>query len=152
MLFATLRKIGRQLLYGGSRNLRSYENAIIQATLEVLNELDRQAFAAQVNARERLQRWNSDRMVLFGFADRAGLPSISSSAENYCLAKAKLSGASGGTTAAVMTHRGVLSSIEFSRSPTHLGTSGLMVESISLHPEHRGFASAIDREEHGLPP
>ena len=148
MLIGILKRLGRQLLYGGSKPLRGYETAVVDVPLAALPASDREVLAAQVDARERVQRWNSDRMVLFGFASRDSLPPLSVTSENCCLAKVKLTHASGRLTASVMTHRGFLSSVEFSSSPTELQDAEVRVDSVKLHSTFPGYSASIDREEH----
>ena len=144
-----LKRIGRQLLYGGSKPFRPYEAAIIQATLDALQPQDRAIIAVHVAGRERLQRSVKDRIVLFCYEDRGAFPVISTPAEDHCLAKVKLRDSAGTVTCAVMTCGGLLVTLEFSKSPARFRTSSVSIQSVTLHPKHPGYAGAIDREEHG---
>jgi uncharacterized protein (DUF1330 family) len=143
-----IRKLGRRLLYGGFGGPKPYESEILAATVAALPEPDARALRQQIGLIERLQRWNDDRMVIVGFEDKAALPKLVNEATDHCLAKLRVTGASGSVTASVMTHRGILSSLEFRPSPRKLGGGDVTVELRELDAETRGEAAAIDREEH----
>ena len=53
------------------------------------------------------------------------------------------------TTARVMTHRGVLSSLEFARIPDGIERANVSVEVMELAADDPGLSGAIDEEEHG---
>jgi hypothetical protein len=128
-----VRKLGRFLLYGGFRGPKPYEVEVLDATVAALPERDAQVLTAQIELIERLQRWNDDRMVIVGFEDKAELERLENQTLDHCLAKLRLKGAFGSITATVMTHRGVLSSLEFRPSPKRT----------------EGHAFSVEAAEHG---
>lgn len=143
-----LRKLGRFALYGGFRGPKPYEQQILEATVAALPERDAQALAQQIQAIERLQRWNEDRMVIVGFEDKNSVPKLEDEGTDHCLAKLRLKGEFGSVTANVMTHRGVLSSLEFRPSPRKLQDHEFTVEVVELNSSDAGIAATIDLEEH----
>jgi len=148
MLWSLAKKIGRLALYGWNKQLRTCEASFVDEVLLRVDEWDRKALLAQLEQRERLQRWNSDRMVLFGFGEKAALPRIGDQSENHCIAKARLKGTITSVSVALMSHKGLLSSIEFSKSPRALEGAGVTVEALKLAPAHAGYAVNVDAEEH----
>jgi hypothetical protein len=143
-----IRKLGRRLLYGGFGGPKPYEAKVLEATVAALSERDAQALRQQIGLIERVQRWNEDRMVIVGFEDKTALEKLENGATDHCLAKLRLKGVSGSVTACVMTHRGILSSLEFRPSPRQLGDEDVSVELRELHAAASGEAAAIDTEEH----
>jgi hypothetical protein len=121
---------------------------MLDATVAALPEPEADALRRQSRAIERVQRWNQDRMAIVGFEDKTTLPKLGNESEAHCLARLRLRSASGSVTASVMTHRGVLSSLEFRPSPRTLGDGEWSVELVGLHAAEPGVAAAIDREEH----
>jgi hypothetical protein len=142
------RKLGRFALYGGFGGLRDYEAAILAATAAALPHPDAQALRRQLDSIERLQRWNEDRMVIVGFEDKQALPRLRNEAEDHRLAQLKLTGPFGSVRAAVMTHRGILSSLEFRPTPQTLREATWSLELVALDQVDAGISTAIDREEH----
>jgi hypothetical protein len=143
-----LRKVGRFLLYGGFGGPKPYESRVLEATLAALGGADAETFEAQMKLIERMQRWNEDRMVILGFEDKSSVPRLTIASPNHCLAKVRLKGAFGSIPAAVVTHHGILSSLEFRTSPRVIRDNGFSVEITQLHATDAGIASAIDEEEH----
>ena len=148
MALTSLSRLGRNLLYGFRRELRPYETAIFQSVLGASSEEDKEALLLQFDARERVQRW-TERILYFGLPRVHALPRVVATAPDYCYAKVKLSSPLGKVTAKLMTHRGVLSTIEFSRDPTQVLLGEFRVESVALHPGGTGYAEEINEAEHG---
>jgi hypothetical protein len=121
---------------------------MLDRTAAALPEHDAEVLRRQIAAIERVQRWNQDRMAIIGFEDKAALPRIGNESEAHCLARVRLRGSSGALTASVMTHRGILSSLEFRGSPRTLRDGDWSVESVELQADDPGVSGAIDREEH----
>jgi hypothetical protein len=144
-----VRKLGRRVLYGGFGGPKPYEAAILNATVAALPPRDARALTRQIALIERVQRWNEDRMVILGFEDKSLLPKLDNEETNHCLAKVRLKGAFGSLTATVMTHRGLLSSLEFPQSPRKTNGQDFSVEVAEVHAWDPGSAGAIDAEEHG---
>ena len=143
-----IRRLGRRLLYGGFGRPREYETKVLETTIAALPARDARVLHRQVELIERLQRWNEDRMVIVGFEDKTALEQLQSTDADHCLAKLRLKGAAGSVTATVMTHRGILSSLEFRPSPRALKDQDVAVELRELHSAEPGAALAIDQEEH----
>jgi hypothetical protein len=143
-----VRKLGRVFLYGGLGGPKPYETRILDATVAALSESDAQVLRGQIRAIERLQRWNEDRMVIIGFENKEAVDKLADKSTDHCLAKVRLKGAFGSLMANVMTHRGVLSSLEFRPSPRKLKGHDLTVEVVQVHSSDPEIAAAIDREEH----
>lgn len=130
------------------RSARPYEADVLAATVAALPVSDAEPLRRQVALVERLQRWNYDRMVIVGFEDRAAVPRLPNEALDHCLARVRLTGEFGSLRASVMTHRGILSSLEFRRSPRKLGGHQWVVEVTTTETADREMSGAIDAEEH----
>jgi hypothetical protein len=148
MFLGALRRFGRSLLFGFRRELRAYEAAPFEAALRASQQSDSDALRAQFETRERIQRWGK-RVLYFSLARDTELPRISALNENYCYASAVLSSPQGKVTAKLMTNRGLLSTLEFSRPPLPTLSEGFTVEKLALHPGGVGYAEEIHEEEHG---
>ena len=143
-----IKKIGRMLLFGADRKSRPYEDTVMQSVLQILSPGDQKILQEQFDARERIQRGNSDRMVIFGFEDRNALPKLSSLDQDFCLARVALKGTAGAVSVCLMSHKGVLSSMEFAKSPTGFGENPVTVRWVKAGNQHSGYSSSIDAEEH----
>jgi len=88
-------------------------------------------------------------MLLFGFEPGADLGLIVARAENHCFAKLKLRGEGGSLVAKLMTHKGRLSTLEFSKPPESALAGSHEVLSAELAVGGEGYAEHIDSEEHG---
>ena len=142
-------RFARNLVFGFRRELRPYEATILEQVIGASTPNDQVALRFQFESRERVQRSN-ERVLFFGFAPEAKLTPIAAIAPDYCYAKIKLRSAEGSVIAKLMTHRGVLSTIEFSKPPAALLDGEFVVESIALHPGGTGYTAEIDASEHGL--
>ena len=147
----SLKKLGRFLVYGGFGGPKPYEAEMLRAVVAALSASDAQVLGRQIGAIERLQRWNEDRMVIVGFEDKDVLPVLGNQETDHCLATLRLSGDFGSIKAAVMTHRGILSSLEFRRSPRKMEGRPFSVELVELHATDLGASRAIDADEHDPP-
>ena len=144
------RNVGQWLLYGGSARPRPYEAAILERVASELPAADSLALLEQIRSVDRVQRSLGDRMVMFHFKSRGAQPThLSAKGDAHCLAKLELEGAGGRSIAAVITHRGILSTLEFARSPKGLFAHGVRVLSMARAASWRGPAEAADRLEHG---
>lgn len=152
MPFPSIARFGRGLLYGFKRELRPYEAAVLEAALAASGPKDRAALQEQFDTRERIQRW-TDRVLHFSLARGQDLPPIAARMENHCHAKVQLvSGAGEKVTAQLMTHRGLLSTLEFSKAPVAALAGGFRVAGVTLPAGGKGYADEIDEEEHGTDP
>jgi hypothetical protein len=144
-----LRNLGQWLLYGGSTTLRPYERSILEHAAAHLSAADSSAFLQQVRSFDRVQRSLNDRMVLFHFHPQAMPPSrLSAMGDAHCVAKLRLRGTGGRSNAAVITHHGLLSSIEFSRPPKGLLAGDIEVLDGLRDSNWTGPSEAADRLEH----
>jgi hypothetical protein len=144
-----LRNLGHWLLYGGSTALRPYERSILERTAAELSAADSLALLQQVASFDRVQRSLNDRMVLFHFRPNPSPPRLSERGDAHCLVKVKLRGTGGGSGAAVISHHGLLSSLEFSRPPKAIFALGLHGVEVTREGRWRGPAEAADTVEHG---
>lgn len=147
-MISFIKKIGRMILFGMDRKPRPYEETVMQSVLQILSKGDQKILQEQFNARERIKRQNEDRMVIYGFEDREALPKMSSLDEDYCLARVALKGGAGAVSVCLMSHKGVLSSMEFAKSPTGFGENPVTVRWVKAGNQHSGYSSSIDAEEH----
>jgi hypothetical protein len=144
------RNLGQWFLYGGSTTLRPYERAILEHAAAQLSAADSSALLQQVRSFDRVQRSLDDRMVLFHFRTQAKAPSLlSAPGDAHCVAKLTCGGTAGRSNAAVITHHGLLSSLEFSRPPKALLAGEVKVLDVARDSDWTGPAEAADRVEHG---
>jgi len=122
--------------------------APFERALQASQQSDKDALREQFETRERIQRWGT-RVLYFSLARGKELPRIAALDENYCYATAVLSSTQGKVTAKLMTHRGLLSTLEFSRPPLPALSKGFTVENFALHPGGTGYTEEINEEEHG---
>ncbi len=150
MAMTWLRAIGQWIMYGGSSKLRGYEEELLNYTCGVLDEPDRSALAAQVASVDRVQRYLKGRMVRVFLGPReTGLARLSEHAESHCVVKLKIRSRGRSVSAAVVSHLGLLSSLEFSRPPKEHLAAGLEVVSAVRGERWHSPSDAADRLEHG---
>jgi hypothetical protein len=88
-------------------------------------------------------------MVTFYYEEPAALPRLSNEGLEQKLATILLETSQERTRATVVLHRGLLSSLEFSKSPTDLGGQSLRLALVASKPETNGdLAREIDAMEH----
>jgi hypothetical protein len=149
MTFPALARFGRSLVYGFKRDLRPYEAAILDAVLNASMPKDCEAIRAQFDSRERIQRW-TDRVLYFSLARGQTLPLIEARGENYCYAKVRvISGTGERITAQLMIHKGLLSTLEFSKAPVPALSGVCKIDSVALHAGGKGYTDEIHEAEHG---
>lgn len=144
-----LKRAASFVVHGGAWTLRDYESSILQAAAGTLSAADAAVLQTQLQALEHLKREHADRMVTFYFFDAARLPRISLLAPELCIAQFRIQGAgSRKLRASVVTHEGLLSSLEFSSAPKLLSAAaGLDLQPV--RPRVRStLADDIDHEEH----
>jgi len=139
----------RNLAFGFRRELRPYEREVLEAAIGLASAEDARCLRLQLEARERVQRWNGDRMLMFGFPPGDDLDLIASRAGNHCFARVKLRGGDATVMVKLMTHRGRLSTLEFSKPPRAMLSAGHQILSAKRADGDTGFAEHIDAEEHG---
>ena len=143
-----LRRAGRVLLYGGSRRLRPYEVVAVEHAIALLSEADQAVLREQLAHLETVQRYFRDRLANLCLDAEAALPRLSKRADDLCLAKVRFATPAARLNAVLLSHQGLLRSVEFSKPPPGLGDTP-QVLSASLGGSHRSAAHAADRLEHG---
>lgn len=145
-----LRRIWTWLIYGGSRVVRDYERVILDFVSSTLSSDDREALATQLANLDHLKRLHADRMVTFYFPDSLRVKKLSDINPERVMARLALKTQRTVVKAKVVSHEGLLSSIEFAKSPTHLQGAEVQLEAL---PKPRGkewdLPSELDAEEHG---
>ena len=143
-----LARFGRNLLYGFGRKLRPYETALLDRTLTASTPENRALLQRQIDSCERVRRW-TDRVLYFGMPPKRQVLPINTQADEHCYAKIKLLSPLDTVTAKVMLFRGILHTVEFSKSTKILRSAEFRVESVTLDPGGTGYAEEIDDIEHG---
>ena len=147
MAFA--RRLVSWLVYGGSRTLRDYEQRVLDFVAESLSAEDRHALAEQLAGLDHLKRLHGDRMVTFYFERPEALPLLSNEGLEQKLATVLLEAGRKRVRATMVSHRGRLSSLEFSKSPTDLEGQPLRLSFDPGKPGKDGdLAREIDAIEH----
>lgn len=144
-----LTRLWNSLIYGGSTRLRSYEGAVLEALIASLGPSDAEAVRAQVASLDHVKRLHRDRMVTFYFYQPKRLPRMENRGEALHAGAFRISGGSISLTAVVFAHRGLLSSLEFTKAPAGLEHAEAMVEPVRTNGRGRSLAAKIDRMEHG---
>lgn len=148
MAFA--RRLVSWLVYGGSRTVRDYERRVLDFVGDLLSPEDRHALEAQLDGLDHLKRLHGDRMVTFHYEEPAALPPLSNEGLEQKLATILLDTGQEKVRATVVSHRGLLSSLEFSKSPTGLEGQPLRLAIVTRKPGKDGdLAREIDAMEHG---
>lgn len=148
-----LRRLLWRLLHPlpASRTLRSYETAVLEHTAAAITSADRRVLCEQIGQIDLVQRFHSDRMVTVYFADGERVPRLADQRPDNVLIT--LVATSGGRTSgrvAVVSHRGLVSSLEFTKSPRNWRDDVRLAETTrSTGPT---LAADIDSLEHGAPP
>jgi hypothetical protein len=147
MAFA--RRLVSWLVYGGSRTLRDYERRVLDFVAESLPMEDRRALAEQLAGLDHLKRLHGDRMVTFYYEKQDALPLLSNQGLEQKLATVRLDSGQKKVRATMVSHRGRLSSLEFSQSPADLEGQPLRLTLAKGQPgRDGGLAGEIDRMEH----
>lgn len=147
-LYRKFQRLGTFLLYGGSTRIRGYEESILKRVQEELSAVeDRQALASQLESLDHLKRLHQDRMVTFYFYNRDGLKRLGNVASDHRLMTFRVSIDSIKMTVVVMTHLGLLSSLEFSKGPAVLRSADLRIE--RTWDPSSSLVAEIDTAEHG---
>lgn len=148
MAFA--RRLVSWLLYGGSRTVRDYERRVLDFVGDLLSPDDRRALGAQLDGLDHLKRLHGDRMVTFYYEKPAALPRLLNEGLEQKLATVLLETGREKVRAKVVSHRGLLSSLEFSKSPTDLEGQSLRLALVaSKSGKNSDLAREIDAMEHG---
>ncbi|MFL6192841.1 MAG: hypothetical protein ACJ75H_01620 [Thermoanaerobaculia bacterium] len=126
--------------------MRDYERAALDFLGRSLSPRDRQALEAQLAGLDHLKRLHGDRMVTFYFEDPAALPRLSNEGLEQKLATILLEAGKVRTRATAVSHRGLLSSLEFSKPPTDLEGQPLRLALVAG--KAGDLAREIDAGEH----
>jgi len=144
-----LTRIWTFLVYGGSTHLRTYEKLLLDSILIALDSSDAAAIRAQLASLDHIKRQHNDRMVTFHFFEADRLPRISNRDGEHRLATYQLSGEAIKATVVLFSHRGLLSSLEFSKTPRALEGKHVAMESAKAKGRAFSLPQTIDRSEHG---
>src|SRR5690349_18715120 len=98
--------------------MRDYERRVLDFAGELLSPEDRRALGKQLAGLDHLKRLHGGRMVTFYYGKPAALPPLSDVGLEQKLATVLLETGQERIRARVVSHRGLLSSLEFSKSPT----------------------------------
>lgn len=148
MFFSFMGRLKRSLIYGIRRDLRPYELVVFERVLAKSESGDRIALRQQFEARERVQRW-AHRVLFFGLPPKHALAAVADTRPDHCYASVRLRAPGGEISVKLMTHRGFLSTIEFSRNPLPMLAESFIVQRVVLHPGGTGYADDMDVGEHG---
>lgn len=129
--------------------MRDYERSALGFVGQSLSAEDRHALAAQLTGLDHLKRLHGDRMVTFYYEKPSELPRLSNEGLEQKLATVLLEAGQEKVRATVVSHRGLLSSLEFSKSPTDLEGKPLRLSFVAGRSGKAGdLAREIDAEEH----
>lgn len=147
-LVGLIRRAAGYLVHGGSWTVRPYETQTLDSLKSTLSRGDVEALDAQFARLDHVKRLHDDRMVTFHFQAAAGLPRLSRDGEAQCLARFRIEGGERKLGVEVFAHRGLLSSLEFDKSPTDLRqASSLRIQPVKPRSKP-GISAEIDRTEH----
>ena len=149
LLARRLRRVRRRFLGATRPALTSVERFVLDSVLAELPEPDRSVLVAQLGQLDLVQRSPGGRLAALYLDFPPAPPLLSNIAPEHCLAKVKLSGQGRTLNATVITHRGLVSSVEFRGAADRVGSKGLSLLSVTLHEKESGVSGAIDRLEHG---
>ncbi|WP_157281955.1 hypothetical protein [Pelomonas sp. Root1237] len=138
--------------YGGSFGLRKQERDLLQVAKSSLSAEDQPLFWQQVESVELVQRSSEDRMVLIFFPPDHLPLKLDNKSPEFPMARVTLSDGINRLSAVVFLHRGLLSSVEYSKSPRCFRgkTVNMVLRQTSV--ADSGYAAQIDQEEHGSTP
>lgn len=142
-------RLGTFLLYGGTQRLAGYERAILDHLEGSIAESDRETLRSQLGNLDHIKRLHDGRMVTFYFFDSGHLPRLKDIGDEVCIAAYRLSTKDIKPTVRVVTHKGLLSSLEFSKSPRGLDDKALVLSPAQASKRSRSIAEVVDRMEHG---
>lgn len=139
-------------IHGGSWVVRPYERAVIEAAANSLPDPDGRYLLLQLTFLDHLKRLHQDRMVTFYFeSSKEGFPFLPRRSPDLSLANVSLRTTREMFSATVTAHRGLLFSLEFTKSPTYLRKEGFRIESVSISDVGPSIlAQEIDQSEHGV--
>lgn len=119
-----MRQLLRKLVFGGTRRFRDYElTCIVELRKKLPPDCASRLEAQLADERWLLQRSAKDRMVIFDFSrDQAGLTLMPNTEPELRVATVTLGSGSAANAIKcdIVFHRGRISSLEFSDSPSHL--------------------------------
>lgn len=144
-----VRRLISWLLYGGSYTLRDYESRILNFVRASLRPEDQSALDLQLDDLDHLKRAHQGRMVTFFYLSPKTVPKLSNDTPDNDLAWVSVTSSGISLRVRVTSHRGLFSSLEFSRSPTELKDKTLNLAFTRRRSKDPDLAEMIDREEHG---
>jgi hypothetical protein len=136
------------LIHGGSWYLRQYETLVLNTVAKSLSSEDASALSLQLENLDHIKRLHSDRMVTFYFLDTDKIPRLYISSSTHCIARYRLDSSGFTTNVALFTHLGILSSIEFTKSPEVLSSDSEIKLVPILNKSNTSLTDTINQEEH----
>jgi hypothetical protein len=149
MLKRKLFRLGTFLLYGGTQRLRGYEKEIIDHLRFSLSAPDQNALIEQLSNLDHLKRLHKDRMVTFYFFNETKLPKFGDLRDENRIAVFKLTIPKFTVLVNIISHRGLLSSFEFTKSPKPLKNELFDILFVKNAKAYESLAESIDQSEHG---
>jgi hypothetical protein len=147
-VFACLRQWNRKFLGARRPALSPQENFILASVSAVLPEADRSVLAEQLAALDLIQRSPCGRIVSIFLEPGEKLPLLSHTAPEHCLAQLRVAAEGNSVSVSALSHRGLISSIEYRGSPERLAHGTLSVLEATPSAGYLGAACALDRSEH----
>lgn len=147
-LVGLIRRAAGYLVHGGSWTIRPYETQVLDTLKSTLARSDVEALEAQLARLDHVKRLHADRMVTFYFQDAAALPRLSQGGDAQCLLRLRIEGDGRKLSVEIFAHRGLLSSMEFDKSPTDLRSSAALRIRPVKSRSAPGIAAEIDKTEH----
>ena len=134
-----IRRAVNRLIYGGDTRLSDIERRLLDIARAVLPPSEQRVLDTQVQAIQRIKRYNDHRMVTFQF-DRIAVAPFEDDAPEVCLVSFVVGPRS--PLGALMIHRGRLSSLEFRTDPRGIAEDRWA----QIVPLYRGRDPATARE------
>lgn len=141
-----MKRLGRDLLYGGSRKISPFEKTVLDSLREHITENDRNAISIQLNHLDRIQR-QTDRVSAFYFEDIESVPKTEDLSYEHSLGVLKVNYINGKATVKVFCCEGVLSSIECTKPVERSACPEIL--SVVSYQNVKSEIDELDKEEHG---
>jgi len=141
-----IKRLGRDLLYGGSREISSFEKIVLDSLRENITENDRNAISIQLDHLERIQR-QTDRVSAFYFEDMESIPKTENLSYEHSLGVLRVNFTNGKATVKVFCCEGVLSSLECTKPIEHSACPEIL--SVVAYQNEKSEIDELDKEEHG---
>jgi len=123
---------------------------VLEHAAVAIADPDRTILREQIAQVDLVQRFNSDRMVVVFFANREGVSSLADQRpDNVIVTLVARSGGRALGQVDVVSHRGRVHSLEFTKSPKDWGDDVRLTE--ATRSSTPTLAAEVDASEHGAP-